>query len=453
MEKERIVITLGEPFIARNIFATDWWSYFLNNIDKKYEIFVLTYPKDVENFSARFGSENVTFIKVAPKYKSSKITSLALSLMRSCLSSKTNKWSRMRAYHRGDSSLVVTWFKNLFSIFFGDVEFVKKLLRKAILCLIDTTTVNSIKLINPKYAIITSMTNFDFDVPIAAACRKLKIKIIGMPRSWDNFTSHGLTRVMPDFLFVQNRYLAVMAKKHQLWRSEKAINIFGVPSYDSFFKEDVYSREELYEKLGLELDYDFIVYGAMGSFLFKNENELPMILNNVVKSLNKKIKIVYRMHPKFPIPSEFRNSFDELIFDKKKDDQVSANMDDNEMKYLRSLIFHSKLVITSASTFAIDAVVFNKSLILLNFDPIEGVDYWESVNRFFDHYDHFEEFVRLANPVIVDKIEKLLDVVRAGLKSDKVNYNRDEIINALVGPYEGESGVELAKSMLRIVNN
>lgn len=451
MKKEKIIITIGEPFIARNLFATKWWLNFITGIDDKYEIIVLTYSKDIENFRERFGYKNINFIAVLPKFKNNKLTNIILSLMRSCLSTKTNQWSKMRAYYRKDSTFISTQFKNIFSKIFGNLSFIKKILRKVMIKCVSAETKKIIKEINPSFAIITSITNFDFDVPIAASCRSLGIKIIGLPRSWDNFTSHGLTRVMPDFLLVQNKYLAEMAVKHQVYDSVEQIKIFGVPSYDNFFKNDVYSKEELYNMLGLELNYNYIIYGAMGSFLFKNEEYLPEILNNTAKVLNNNIKIVYRMHPKFPIPNENRTGLEFLIFDKKKDSVVNANMDENEMKYLRSLIYYSKLVVTSASTFAIDAAVCGKPLLLINFDPKTSTNYWESVNRFFDHYDHFEEFVKLAKPVIINNPDKLSQVIEKTLNSTEINYDRKAVIDAFVEPYDGNSGKRLAESMLNII--
>ena len=110
-------------------------------------------------------------------------------------------------------------------------------------------------------------TTYDFDIRVGTLAKQRKVFIVGMPRSWDNFTSHGLIRVVPDFLIVENKYLFDLVNTTQnMHLKEDKLFISGLPHYDIYKKttSPYVSREEFFQKLNIDQNKKLFLYGAIG---------------------------------------------------------------------------------------------------------------------------------------------------------------------------------------------
>jgi CDP-glycerol glycerophosphotransferase (TagB/SpsB family) len=264
----------------------------------------------------------------------------------------------------------------------------------------------------------TSLFNFDFDVLVSREAKKRGIKVVGMIRSWDNFSSHGLLRVIPDVFLIQNDFLIDMAEKYQgIYRKNVPMKIIGLPHYDEVFnlKEVIEPREKFLSRLNLGPNEKYILYGAMGDFLFERESmDMPKIFDNLVEDGSLKVnKVVYRAHPKFRIESE--QKLKNVHFDISGEYVRTAHSGISNNAYLINSIYHSEVLITGASTMAIDSAIIDKPVICVAFDGLakDGeVSYYSSVKRFYDLYTHFEELVKTGGVKIAYSKEQMVDFVK-----------------------------------------
>jgi hypothetical protein len=263
-----ILITVGEDIIGRNILFTSFWPSFKENKGDIRLIFVV-HPDRVDYYKRLFSGPNV-LVEGYKRNPPTRLENIVMSLARSGIDSKTNLWSKMRSYKRGDSSLVSTVFKRLHAATLGNLFWYKTLLRKIILLLpTDKKAHDLFERVKPDMVFCLSMTNFDFDVPIARETRKRKVSLLGMIRSWDNFSSHGLFRVVPDVLYLQNEFLKDMAFQYQAIPRSCRIELVGIPHYD-FYKNNslLQSRESFCKEFNLDQNKKIIFWAAMGEFLF-----------------------------------------------------------------------------------------------------------------------------------------------------------------------------------------
>lgn len=454
---KKIFLTAGEDIIARNILQTDFWRVFTE--ENKDNAIVLLVRKDKEaHFADVFAGHNVQVIgfEHLPFSRTEKIL---FSLARSAIKNHTNLWSKMRSYERGDSGLFVTYLKRLYTFIFGGSDGYKKLLRFLILkTKSDKATSKLFDEYKPDVVVALSMTNFEFDVPIAKEAKRRGVKIIGMVRSWDNFSSHGLLRVVPDVLFLQNKFLKKMAFKYQAI-DEKMIfdTSVGLPHYDAYknFDEYLIPKEEFFKMYNLDVSKKLIVYGAMGDFLFPHEPELVDVFEEIIGEglVSEPAQVFFRIHPKFPNALDKVKNAKHVLADLSPSYLDEGGEDkklDSKSIFINTLVY-ADVVISGASTIAIDATVLNKPIICIGFDGTtreSDTGYWPSVKRFYDTYTHFEALMDTGAIKLARTKEELAEQINEYIATPVVDVEkRKKVLDMFVEPFDGHAGERVAKQI------
>ncbi len=451
-----IFVTIEDSVTARNIFSTPFWESFLAN-NRRERIVVLTLPGNKERYTRMFGTSagNVTVEALNPQFHS-RFAGLVTSLQRSAINSHTNLWSKMRAYERGQTGFMVTFLKRFLTWILGGFPPYKRFLRYLLLKAKPSRRVREIfNKYKPDLLLASYIANFNFDVPLVCEAQRRGIKTVGITRGWDTLSSHGLLRVVPDKLVVQSGFLKKMALTYQGVKEEK-ITVMGSPFYDVMFKNLpslLEAREKFFAKLGLDPQKKFILYGAMGDFLFPCEGWIADVLEELITkgAIAYPAQAIFRPHPKFESPVERLGNFKHIRPDRDlKHFENNHERTDTELAdtgHLLNLIYHSDVVVTGASTIALDAAVFGKPVICVGFDP-GGCrpKYWHSVRRFYDHYTHFEAFMETGAARLARTPEELAKHINAYLPNPALDEEkRKEAVRLFAEPLDGKASERLEK--------
>jgi hypothetical protein len=448
-----VLFTLGEDIVARNILESNFWTSFKDN-NPNTRVVLLVQPDRTSYYENLFANDSGVSIEPFKRQKPKSLENFVMSLARSGINTHTNLWSKMRSYYRGDSSATATATKIAHQYTLANFNWYKKFLRRMILVIGQDDAAREIFLKHqPDLLCALSLTNYDFDVVIAREAKRRKIPIFGMVRSWDNLSSHGLLRVVPNLLVLQNEFLKDMALRHQaISEREVSLPVIGLPHYDAVLDPASWllERSEFLHLINVNPSNKIITYGAMGSFLFIKEDEMPEIFDDMIASgvLGDNVTLIYRGHPKFQISGEKMKQFGNVVFD-----VAGAYLTDNELKlnpttFFFNLIYHSDVIVTGGSTMAIDAAVLDKPTVCVAFDgrkEAERVNYWESVKRFYDLYTHFEKLLETAGVRLAYNEGELVKHIKEYLNDPSLDHpGRQAIVNLFVGPLDGKSGQRLA---------
>src|SRR3989338_642765 len=466
-----IFITIGESFAARNVFRTDFWPIFLKN-NPRIEIILLTVPDKKEYYEKSFGSPNVTVEGLNSRFRS-RVSGVVASLARSGIKNHTNLWSKMRSYERGDSGFAVAFFKRALTFLLGNSASYKRLLRFLFLRTMPTRELVALfEKYKPGLLFATSLTHIDFDVPIAVEAKRRGIRTVGMVRSWDNFSSHGLLRFVPDRFLLQNVFLKEMAYRYQaMSEGRPPIDIIGLPHYDFYKRLDSFleTREAFFNRMGLDPQKKLILYGAMGDFLFPHEGEIADVLEQLIssKKIHYTAQVIFRAHPKFQSPFERMKTMRYVKPDRgatylrpaeQKEssgdtrhfihgDLRSMEMELSDMRHLINSLYHSDVVVTGASTMAIDAAVLDKPTVCVGFNgltPENKVPYWVSVRRFYDTYTHFEALMETGGARLADNPDELAAHINSYIEDPSQDREkRRKIVEKFVEPFDGKASERL----------
>src|SRR3989344_6094135 len=222
----------------------------------------------------------------------------------------------------------------------------------------------------------------DLEVRLLAHAKRRGVPTVSMVRSWDNLTSKGYIRIVPDELLVWNDLIKKEAiKLHHV--PEEKIAVVGIPHYDAYLKSPSLSGRGLRQKLGIPDNKKFITFAPAGDrYLDKNtvdrdivfllEKYIPIELDILVRlpfsdtvSLLEKEKFSSRVHI-------YRPGTDFKVI---KNTELSKE----EEEILIATLKYSELIVVGPSTFVIDAALFDKPIIVVGFDGLEERPYLKGI--------------------------------------------------------------------------
>ncbi|MFZ2887243.1 MAG: hypothetical protein WA021_05485 [Minisyncoccia bacterium] len=440
MSQKTIAIAAAEDFFARNIFVTDFWQTFTKaNADA--EIVLIVAPDKKERFSQLCAGNNISVETFAPA-RQSRLEQLVLTMARSGIRSHTNLWSKMHAYQEGSAGFLSTTLKRLHAFLFGGSVLYKQFLRHCILSFTDSSAAALFEKIHPDVLISLSVTNFDFDVPLLREAKRRSIRTVGMTRSWDSLSSHGLMRVPPDILAVQNIFLKEMAEQYQaIDVAKNPVHVVGIPNYDDLDTAAVESREVFCARHGLDPNKKLVLLCGMGEFFFKREGDFVDIFEQLIEngSIKGPVQVLFSPNPRFKSPLERTKG-------KKHVHAVQAEL--RHSQDLVTLLHHVDVAAMGASTIAIDASLVGTPFVCLGFDGTAKrgeVPYWLSVERLYDTYTHFEDLIATGDVSVVKNSDELVQKINRAIGDRSLGADgRKKIVARFVEPLGG-AGKRLAE--------
>lgn len=242
------------------------------------------------------------------------------------------------------------------------------------------------------------------DIRLIHASRVARVPVLGMVRSWDNLTSKGVIRAVPDILCVNNEIVRrEAAELHGILESR--IRVVGIPHYDRYPKP-AHPREEFCRSIGLDPAKRFILYAPTGDrYLAKNRVDQDAI-QSIASAMPQDYQLLVRMPPSdstkldAAMPANVvvhrpgvQLSPQSGVF---KTNELTREDDD----LLRDTLFYCELVVAGPSTIVVDAAVFDKPIILVGFDGNANPPYYESIRRYWD-YDHFQPILKSGGVKLV----------------------------------------------------
>lgn len=270
------------------------------------------------------------------------------------------------------------------------------------------------------------------DSKIIAIAKKYGIKTLGTVRSWDNITSKGLIKVLPDVFYSHSAKMTQELINFQNVRGVRKPQIVTGKSFwiDFNLAQTLSSKKTSNGKK--------ILYGAMGEYFNPSEEQLIEKLYMSFKEMkNSGFNLTVLIHPRYPISKNIVNKFSDIILF----DQFSFSNDPNSNNFNKYLEYLSNFdcIVSSGSTLLLDACLINSNILHINFD-VKDVKYWESTMRYLDFREYYSHFIKLARVPVVSSYQNLIDTifsenfVQVSLKNSK-----REAIQNILGSNDSDS--------------
>lgn len=437
-----IFITVGEPVVARNIIRTRFFPALKGRLLADDRVVLIVETKQKGGYADLADGERVV-VESLEMPRASRYEKALAFVARNAFSTGTNDVMQRRAYALGESS-IPPFLKRTLGVVLGSSRTFQDVIRFLELRIVPSREVaNLFDRYKPTLVFSTVIVNTAVDVPIVREAKRRNIRVLGMVRSWDNLTSFGFLRFLPDMFLAQNEYIKDMtARLHGM--SPARISVVGLPHYDLYKDSSlVLPRESFLAQYGIAPDKKLLVYAAVGDFLFRREAEMADVLERIIAggSLKYPAAVVYRTHPSFPMPIEKIRALAHVI----PDDASQKAKGYDAFTHLINLLAHADVVVTAGSTMMIDAIAMGKPAITCTFDGVSGDSYWFSVARFHDRFTHIVELLKEGGVRLAHSEEELISAINRYLENPSADaVGQKQVVARFIAPYGG-AGERLAE--------
>lgn len=297
----------------------------------------------------------------------------------------------------------------------------------------------------------------DFDQAVIKEAKMRKIRTIGMVRSWDNNFSKGLCRFMPDKLIVNNETIRQEAIELHDFKEEN-IFIGGLPQFDDYLKAPFQNREEYFKSIRGDPGKKTVLFAPGSPEEFGGVNlMIPRALKEAKQKgiLPKDVQFLISNHPHRPNDfSEFSGEKDFAVIwlGTKLGGRENVEFSPENSKQLADMVYYADIVIWMASSIGLDALVFSKPEIVINFDGLESRPYWKSVRRFHDE-DHMRAFFKTGGIKMAKKLEDVIQFVGEYLQNPHLDEEgRSKAREQQLWKVDGKSGERIANFVLSFLS-
>ena len=416
---------------SRNFFTTDVFGTLKQN--KKINLIIFVPNNKLDLLRNNYEHENVKLIGIDEQLILSRNFSKFKWLNFFLISAYAVRLRAREKYNRGETftSALELVFSYFLSRFLSRFKFVRKIVRY-----FDRKFDRSPILLkyfdkyNPKCILVTDVFN-NADICFLKEAEANNVLSIGLVRSWDNTTTKGLMRVIPNSLIVNNKIVEEEAVKfHDV--DPKNIFVSGIPQFDIYFRNIHDTREDFFKEIGADINKKLILFAPAGSILSDTDWQLCQILKDGLDKeiLPKNIQFLIRKHPlghpgfleKF-IPDE--NFIIEWPGTKPENSNHPKIMEmiNKDQKHLVNSLFYSEILIYVNSSIGIDSLPFDKPQIMIEFDGWEKKPYIESVKHYHNE-DHMQKYLRTGAVKIARTSEELLFLINNYLNNPKMDEGK-----------------------------
>lgn len=450
-----LFITVPESSVANNLLRGSFWKHL--NANRDFRAVLIVPPIKSDSYQKEFGREDILVESLGP-YRISFRDKLLAFLARNALKTKMVKFVQYRQY-QNDGYYLLLIIKRLIWYVFGHSRLFQFLIRRAELTLRPNPAVKRLfDFYNPT-AVFTTITNYaEIDIPVLREAKRRGITTIGMVRGWDAFVAHGVLRVVPDLMLLQNLYLYDTGMKYQ-FLSSSILKVIGFPLFDWYFtrKDLLEPREQFLRQLGIEPQKRVVLFGAMENYWYPRDAEIAEIFDELVEKgkLPQDLVMLFRPYPGYVNPMERVKNFRHVVPDWEV--FTLGHADDLEIRekqiaHLMNSIFHSEVVVSVASTIAIDGVVFDKPAIAAIFEKTQR-RFWESIRRFADHCTHFQDVMATGGVKKVEGSNEFAEAVKVYLDDPRTDEDKRSLLKKLfIEPYDGKVGERIAREIRKLMD-
>jgi CDP-glycerol glycerophosphotransferase (TagB/SpsB family) len=244
---------------------------------------------------------------------------------------------------------------------------------------------------------------------------------------------------------------------HHFYPYTKSLPVFvvGAPQFDVFFQERfVQTREEFCTTQGLNPDKPIIIY-AVGSpnFLQEKYGALHLAERVMAGDLGD-AQVIVRPHPihdKMEMAELFGRFAPQVVLQRAADagSKLTARSQDvNDILEWVNTFRHADVVVNLASTVTIDAAVFDRPVVNLDYDPEPGQPNQALVSDVNHVWTHFKPVAESGGVWLVNNPEQMIEAIKGYLADPSLHRERRRWLTQYVCQYlDGQCGERMAMAI------
>lgn len=451
-----IFITIFQAVEAKNILRTSILETLLN--DSQVRLVLLTDSQDkVDYHRQEFNSARIIY-EIIPRIWPKGLDKIFSSLKFTLLRTETTDMRRRMILKESGNYLAycLSWILNR--------AFARPLVRKLIRAL-DFALVKSMfyssyfDKYQPDLVFMAHLFD-DQEIHLLREAKRRGVKTIGFINSWDKVTARSILRLLPDKVVVFNELVKSEVMEHNEVRGEN-IFIGGLPHYDIYANHAPGRRADFYKELGINPQVKkIIVYAPNGKYSKEADGSMIDLLRSFIKQslVPEGTELLVRFQPNDAVQPELLANRPGLIYDipgTRFSNLRGTDWDMNHKDMLRLLntLYHASLFICYTSSLSVDAAVFNKPIININFELEKIQKPSESPIQYYQ-MAHYKNATRSGGIRIVNNKSDLLKWINLYLENHELDEDgRKRLVREQCGPFLGRAGERIGSFILNQITS
>lgn len=317
------------------------------------------------------------------------------------------------------------------------------------------------RLADDKPDVILSTGPFQFEQPgIFYIAKKLGIPTLAYIPSWDNITTKNRMVYKYDGYIVWNEHIKDELHEFYPHTEDCPVYVVGAPQFDVFYQDRFYQSKEDF-CLGQNLDpkLPIIVY-AIGSPNFLQEHHGAVNLaQRVMEGELGKVQMLVRPHP-IHDKAEMKELFDPYKpavqlqkYSQAREELAKRTQDEKQIIEWVNTFRHADVVVNLSSTVTVDAAIFDKPVVNLDFDPQPGQAHQQLIKDVNHKWNHFKPIAESGGVWLVNDFDELENAVRTYLREPDLHQeNRRWVVEYVCRFLDGRCGERMADAIKDFVN-
>jgi len=376
---------------------------------------------------------------------------------------------RKEKYLKKHKNIIRYWVERMLG-FLSNFRIWRNLLRWIYFQIPDDYCLDYFKKYKPDLVFTPNMFSFE-DGRILRLAKKLKIKTITTVKSWDVLPTKAFTRVLADRILVFNDYNKKEAVDIGDYRPEQVV-ITGFPQFDIYTKKEILlPREEFFRKIGADPNKKLILYACSGDWKAPYDHEVLIGLHKAIadREIKEPIQVLIRFHPKYHSRAEYLKYFPYFILDRpgiflsqdSEESLVGAGtierisywvFKNQDIIHLANSLYHSDILINTESTMTLDAVNFDKPVILIGYDGFQKLEYFYSIIRRYD-FEHYRYILDTKGAKLAKTERDMIDYINNYLKNPEIDKEGRELLRKkMIYKCDGNSSQRVTENILNMLN-
>ncbi|MDZ4296379.1 MAG: hypothetical protein U1A16_03345, partial [Patescibacteria group bacterium] len=366
MTQKTIFFTSFHGYISRNILSTETFARLRAVPAVRVVVFALDYKRPY--FEKNFAGENVIIEGVPFDPPSKRLATLVCKRIAKFALDSYSVRNQRRMKWKREGKLFYFLATSLVATVLAHSRLLRALMRQLDYMVAQRDRYRPyFERYQPSLVVATDIQN-ERDVEVLQNARFFGVRSLAMVRSWDNLTTHGFIRALPD------RLLATCAtvREQAITFNDMppgAIEVVGITHYDKYRRGPMCTKEEFFRSMGLDPGKKTILYATVGDHYLMENDADPYVFELLGRE---PYQVIVRFSPSVPVATlKDARPYPNMVFDRPGVNFREGDMGDQEMsredddRLMRELYF-SDVVVCGPSTICLDAMSLDKPVVLID---------------------------------------------------------------------------------------
>lgn len=309
----------------------------------------------------------------------------------------------------------------------------------------------------PDLVFCTSIYSRGLDFVVIKAAKRFGVLTVSMPKSWD--TIGRLFYSAPSDKFIVNNVLMKNNLIKDQSIKEHNICVVGFPQFDAYIKKDTFlEKKEFCRLTGLDASKPIVLYASEGIWTYWDDTYIDDLVHNhkILETYN----IILRPHYTDVLKKRYERfkEYDGLYVD---DEHLTAagtfsdawDPTHEDIDWLANALKVSDVVITSVSTFVLDAMVFDKPIINICYDFARTKKDVFIPMPLQYNLTHFQGVMKRKPTVLARSAPELLEWLDRYTKNPMLlSAERKKTLEDICFKVDGRASERIAAALLSLLN-